>query len=417
MIRTWNKNPDMTDLINTLETGLPVNFLLQNLDAFGRLRVSEIQTLMDITHTTGLNPLLECQDSSNAYSVWNSSSSVVDLDLSGTSSNSYIIRQSRKYSIYQPGKSLLVLASGVLSTISGAQTINRIGYFDSSNGYFFEYNNGSINIVERSISSGSFIETRIAQGNWNINNPSYYDYTKANIYFIDFSWLGVGVVRCGVIHNGVYINFHDFYHDNIVTTTYTTTANLPVRYEIRGNGSIGKLRQICCTVQSEGGYSLIGIPYSASRGTSSVTVGTSTELPLLSIKLSSSKCRTSVIPSSFTLFSTSSTANIIYYIRLFRSPASNPLTNSSFVSPDENSAVLYDISATAINTSNSHIITTDYFAGSKTTTSINNVADIFQNYLTLTSDVMGNSDYLVISGKSLSGNVVMYASLDWQELY
>ena len=372
---------------------------------------------MDITHTTGLNPLLECQDSSNGYATWNSYSSTVDLDLSGTTSLSYIIRQSRKYAIYQPGKSLLVLTSGVLSTISDAHTINRIGYFDSSNGYFFEYNNGNINIVERSLSSGSFVETRIQQGSWNINNPSYYNYTKANIYFFDFSWLGVGVVRCGIIHNGVYVNFHDFYHDNIISTTYITNANLPVRYEIIGNGSIGTLRQICCTIQSEGGYSLIGIPYSANRGTSSITVGTGTELPLISIKLSSSKCRTCVIPTSFTLFSTSATSNIIYYLRLFRSPVSNPLTNSSFVSPDSNSAVLFDTSATSINTSNSHIITTDYFAGSKSTTSINNVEDFFQHYLTLTSDIKGNSDYLVLSAISITGNVVMYASIDWQELY
>ena len=58
--------------------------------------------------------------------------------MSVSSSGDSYINQSRKYCIYQPGKSLLFLASGLINAGSNDSSVkSRIGYFDDNNGLFF----------------------------------------------------------------------------------------------------------------------------------------------------------------------------------------------------------------------------------------------------------------------------------------
>ncbi len=396
----------------------PISFKSENVDAFGRLRVSEVVTLLDLTHTIGKNNLIECEKTNNAGTTHHPNASCVDLDLSGTTSSSYIIRQSRKYTIYQPGKSLLVLATGVLCVNPGDQIISRIGYFDSSNGFFFEYNNGTVNIVKRSYVTGSVVETRISQINWNQNTllGSYFNPNLANIYFFDFEWLGVGMVRCGIVHEGHYVNLHDFFHDNVVSNVYMTSANLPIRYEIIGNGTAGTLRQICASVQSEGGYSPIGYVFTASRETTARSVN-NTEIPVISLRLKTSRIRSDVQPRQFSLFSQSAT-NMIYRLRLFRSPAVDPLTNSSWNDVNSDSAIQYDIASTVFNSNGSYILSQGYFVGGKSDITLRQIDSLFRDFVSIAADIDGNTDYLVLTCQNLAASSDnIYATIDWSEFY
>ena len=405
-----------TALLSALTNPLTVKFQSGQSDAFGRLRISDVTTLLDLTHTIGKNDLIECESLSTATTTYIPNASCIDMTLLGTTASSYAIRQSRKYTVYQPGKSLLVLLTGVLSTSPVANTINRMGYFDSSNGFFFEYNNGTVNIVKRSYVTGLVNDTKVARGSWNISNPIYYDFTKTNIYFFDFEWLGVGMVRCGIVHNGEYINLHDFYHDNMNTNVYMTNANLPIRYEIRGNGSTGTLRQICASVQSEGGYTPIGYGFSASRGTTAKAVP-NTETPVISIKLKSGRIRTDVLPRQFSLFC-STVTNMIYRLRIYRSPNADPLTGSSWNDLNTESAVQYDINATGINIVGSYVIAQGYYAGAKSDITLRSVDSLFKDFLSLAADIDGKTDYIVLTCQNLQNNSDnVYASIDWSEFY
>ena len=412
-----------TALINALSNPLQVSFGSGSVDAFGRLRVSEVATLFDLTHTFGKNDLIECEKISSGATTYDSNASCVNLTLAGTTSSSHIIRQSRKYMIYQPGKSLLVLATGVLSVTPGSQIISRIGYFDSSNGFFFEYDYSTpkvtpeINIVKRSYVTGTVQETRIPQGSWNINNlVPYFSPNLANIFFFDFEWLGVGMVRCGIIHNGEYVNLHDFYHDNYVSNVYMTTANLPIRYEIIGGGTTGTLRQICASVQSEGGYSPIGYGFSASRGTTSKSVP-NTETPIIALRLKSTRIRTDVQPRQFSLFCTTTT-NMIYRLRFYRSPNADPLIGASWQNANTESAVQYDTSATGFAAGSSYIISQGYYAGNKSDITLRQVDALFKDFLSIAADIDGNTDYLLLTCQNLQNNTDnIYGSIDWSEFY
>lgn len=128
-------------------------------DAFGRLRVSEIKTLMDISHTFNNGSIMvdEKLEGGVSGSVYNSNTSSVTTEV--TSNGHKITRQSRKYCIYQPGKSLLVKFTCVLNAKVGGNdnlTSSNVGYYDSDNGFFFRYSNQSLKIVYRTLQIKTF---------------------------------------------------------------------------------------------------------------------------------------------------------------------------------------------------------------------------------------------------------------------
>ena len=235
-----------------------------NLDAFGRLRVSNPITLFDsqnryidgdqfsnITATGG-----------NVVYVANESSFNLNVSAAGGSS---VIRQSKTVQGYQPGKSLLIMNTFAMAALKTNLT-QRVGYFTVDNGIYFEAVGTALNLVIRSSTTGSIVEERIAQASWNGNtllagNPSgiVLDPTLTQIFWCDVEWLGVGNVRAGFVINGVFIVCHTFQHANQPgnTTVYMTTATLNPRYEITNTSAtsgVSTMKQICSTVISEGGY-------------------------------------------------------------------------------------------------------------------------------------------------------------------
>jgi hypothetical protein len=131
----------------------------------------------------------------------------------------------------------------------------RVGYYDNRNGIFLERAGNTAYIVKRSSVSGTPVDTRIQQNVWNNDALSgtgssgkNLNLDKAQIFFTDVEWLGVGSVRAGFVIDGELIIAHQFNHANLESNVYMTTATLPVRYEIENIGittSSSNLKQIC----------------------------------------------------------------------------------------------------------------------------------------------------------------------------
>ena len=112
-------------------------------DAFRRVRVSNMHTLLSISHNHSTNNLLvdeKTTDGSNtAVSAHDPNTSCIDMSISANSSTASVVRQSRRYCEYQPGKSLLWMGTAVLNLSSnGVHCATRTGLFDDSNGVFFQ---------------------------------------------------------------------------------------------------------------------------------------------------------------------------------------------------------------------------------------------------------------------------------------
>lgn len=329
-------------------------------DAFGRLRVANPLTLFDSFHRYQDNGKFSTSTSGTANTQHQVNESAVDLNI-GTASGDRCYRETKRVFAYQPGKSLLVMNTFVMN----AQKTNlrqRVGYFNSQNGVFLE-NDGTGNyLVLRTYISGSVVETRVAQANWNTDkfdgtgassqsghpNRGNLDITKSNIFWIDIEWLGVGDVRCGFVVDGLMVPAHIFHNDNVNPTTYMTTAILPIRYEIENTGttaSASKMKQICSTVISEGGYTLEGKSRSVSMPITEPkdlpTAGTFT--PVISIRLKDSFKDALAVLKDVEFFGVSNNTSYRYKIII-----GGTLTGASWTSAASDSSIEYDITATAI---------------------------------------------------------------------
>ena len=329
-------------------------------DAFGRLRVSEPLTLFDSQHRYQDNGKWFTANTAGSNTVHQTNESAIDLNVD-TTSGSYVYRETGKVFAYQPGKSLLVMNTFAMNTPK-TNLRQRVGYFSTENGVFLENDGATTYLVLRSKASGTVVETRVAQADWNIDkfdgtgyssqstgieHASGLNVARANIFWVDIEWLGVGDVRCGFVVDGKFVPAHIFHNDNINLSAYMTTACLPVRYEIQNTGTTASnstMKQICSTVISEGGYTLsgkqrsVGIPLSAPKDIP--TAGTFT--PIISIRLKASRLDAIVIPSNMSFVGI--TNNTQYRYKVVVNPT---LTGASWSDPGSTSSVEYDVSATS----------------------------------------------------------------------
>jgi hypothetical protein len=306
---------------------------------------------------------------------------------------------------YQPGKGLLVLATFVMDSSQSLNLTQRVGYFNDQNGVFFQRVDGTYSFVLRSYVTGSVSDARtVNQANWNgdkLNGTGSSGYTldpsKAQILWMDFEWLGVGSVRCGFIINGEYIVCHTFNNANEITNVYMTTAILPIRYEIRTTTSAvaASMKAICASVVSEGGYEQYSPGHVARRTTALATIGT-TFLPLVSIRLASTRLGAVVIPQRIQVLPTTSQN---YEVALVRNAT---LTGASWTAAPTDSNVEYDVSSTAVT--GGTIVQTDYVTSSGAGGTVPLADPSGYNWaLQLGTSIAGTSDVYTIQIRTVSG--------------
>lgn len=324
-------------------------------DAFGRNKVAIPYTLGDYKHLYAVDFNFTDKLVSGSTNTFNKHRASVTLSVPATS-GSRAVHQTKMYHNYMPGKSQAILSSVVFGAAQPG-VIKRTGYFDDYNGIFFEQDaTGSLNWVIRSSANGtgSIQENRVSQANWNVNrldaDPIIIDITKSQLISIDFQWLGIGRVRCGLVVNGEIYLCHVFDHSNKTDVVYMSDPNLPVRCEIINVGSppqTGSMEQVCATVISEGGYVEAGRAFSISNDTfRSLTSGST--LPVLAIRL---KKEVNGLPNrGFVRVLEASVFTDQQSVRytLTKLPSGSMLTTASaWVSADSDSVVEYNTSATA----------------------------------------------------------------------
>ena len=284
-----------------------------SMDAFGRMRVSNPYTLFDGALRYRDDPLRWNQADTGAATsthLPNESSMLMTVTGNGDSS----IRQSKQVFSYQPGKSLLTMVTFAMSTPTVGLR-QRVGYFGAQNGVYFEVDGTTVNLVIRKYTSGSVDDTteKIPQSSWNCdrlngqggqNNISgvTIDVTKAQIFWTDIEWLGVGSVRCGFVMNGQFITCHIFHHANILDKVYMTTATLPVRYELTSTGAAGTMRAICSTVISEGGYVNRSQPRAVGTSLTGKELSNTVYRPLVCLRMKSANIVSIVVPTKFDVY-------------------------------------------------------------------------------------------------------------------
>lgn len=316
-------------------------------DAFGRLRVSNPQTLFDSQLQYDEMDLVwnEKLTGSGAF-VHDANGSFGEMNVT-TASGDRVIRQS-PYQRYQPGKSQLVLITfDFVEAVTNCRKC--VGYFDVDNGVFLELDGSAVSMILRSKVSGSVVNTKVAQADWNEDTfngsgPSEVtlDPTKSQLLWIDLEWLSVGTVRVGFFINGVPHTVHSFHNANLINKSYMTTANLPVRYEIINDAIISgntKMRALCCSVMSEGGFAEdFGFEFAVGNGVTPIAV--TTRRAILSIRpkatFNSITNRALILPQDFGFFPQTNPGflEVVYNATLGGTPDWNSVNDDSLVEFD-----------------------------------------------------------------------------------
>ena len=408
----------LDNLLGEIVSASPVNVQLFGgaIDAFGRARSSQPVTLFDSQNRYAKNDLFSETTATGGTVTYDANASTVLLNVT-TSSGSEVVRQTYRSFSYQPGKSLLVMNTFVMPTAQANQRI-RIGYFNTENGVFLERDGTSVYITRRTYVSGAAVDTRVAQADWNGDRLDgtgdsgfTLDLTKAQIFWQDFEWLGVGSVRCGFVIDGQIIVCNTFKNANNLDSVYMTTAILPVRYEVTNTGataSSATIKQICSTVISEGGYEKKVALDVARMTTANTGIGT-TFVPLVSIRLASGRTGAVVIPDGYSVLPTSSSSTT-FEIVLVKNPT---LTGASWTA-SSSANVDYDITATSYT--GGTIVESQYVLSSNQARNIALGGGDYNWDLQLGSTIGGTSDIYTVAARTTSGTQTAIATMSFWDL-
>jgi hypothetical protein len=385
------------------------------LDAFGRLRVSEPYTLLDAKHLYDKLPFIfDEKVNGTATSSFSSNDSMVVM--STTNPGDYVIRQTKSRFNYQPGKSLQAFFTGFFKPEDGV--IKRVGLFygasaapyDPVDGIYLEVikDGPRFCIVKE---QGYKNTITIPQSAWNVDRldgtgPSKVNVSlsAAQIFVIDYEWLGLGRVRLGFAQAGKIHYAHYFNHVNELDRPYITSPNQPVRYEIRQTkNQPGNLHHICSTVMVEGGEENIGKPISL-MGESVTNINTANYKALIAVRLKDIAYNSSVTLKSVDVLNYGQ--NQGYY---------SVLLNPTIIS---GTLTWADVPGTAIQYSTSNVVVSEGYSLFKSLIPAGlGGASISQNIAVLSEltrlgvNINWSKDFVVIAGRSLNQLTDMIATM------
>lgn len=409
----WSTNGDIT-LANNPQV-----------DAFGRLRVSEPVTLFDSKQLHDKSPLFwdEVLGGSADATTYNSGDASVTMTVDAA--GEYIIRQTKQRFNYQPGKSQQLLFTGVIGD-PVTNTEKKIGYFNTSSVAPYTANLDGIYIKQDGTTtyvcvSKNGTETAVAQNAWNLDvmdgtGPSgiTIDWSKTQIMVIDFEWLGVGRVRVGFNINGITYIVHEFLHSNVLTAVYMSSPNHSVRYEIRSTGGTASMQHICSSVTSEGGEQSLGtLGYISTAGTHIDLTTENTLYAILGMRLKTDYLDITIKLLNIAL-QIQTASHQLEWVILFNPTVAGTFTYNGL----DNSAAEVAIGTTANTVSGGTLIQGGFLeSGGNRAGAAGSVSNEVINALRLGCQIDGTRDTIVLCARPIGGStaVDVEGALYWRE--
>ena len=248
--------------VNVVNEFVPIAFAdTAGVDAFGRQRVSNTETIFDSKQLYDSQPLFWDDQEVSGGGTGSTHSTVKAATTISVSDSTAGLRMRQTFMRfnYQPGKSQRVLLT-CANIASSTGIIKGLGYGDGNNGLFLVNDEGTMKFIRRSSASGSVVDDEI-EVDMTLPDGTTLDLTKTFILDIDFEWLGVGRVRAGLVQGVQVEYFYTFTGVNNLNVVYMSNPNLPLRYWIEndGNGGADTFDHICGSVMSEGGIQKLGV--------------------------------------------------------------------------------------------------------------------------------------------------------------
>lgn len=144
---------------------------------------------------------------------------------------------------YRPHAETYVSFSAIFTT-GIANSYQRVGLYNATNGFFIGYEGTSFGVTKRS----GGVDTRIAQASFSVDTltgastsqytrngvPEAADFTKDNLFRIRFGWLGAAPITYEILSpDGTWVIFHKIKHPNTTNTPSIQNPNLPITLDIQ----------------------------------------------------------------------------------------------------------------------------------------------------------------------------------------
>jgi hypothetical protein len=383
------------------------------------LRASLPAVLFDSRHVYDAQPLVwddVAVSGAGTSSTFNANESSVTIAVSNAVAGRRV-RQSKQRTNYQPGKSQLVLMSGVLGAGAAGLTIS-MGWGDDENGFFWRSIDGAMNITRRSFATGAAVDTDIAQAAWNLDRLDgtgasgiTLDPATAQILCIDAEWLGVGRVRFGFVIDGQIFYAHEFLHANIVAGVYMSSATLPLQCSIEndGAGPAAGLVSICTSVQSESGQQETGsLRYASTAGASVNANAVGTIYAIVGIRQRAAQLNSVIKP--VRLAAVALTADPYEWLLILNPTVAGVFTYANVVNSPAQAAIGDVTNNPSTNTVTLGTVVEGGYGGQR-----QSIAALAQNALYIGSTIAGVVDELVFCVRPLAVNLDIAGGMLWRE--
>ena len=388
-----------------------------NLDAFGRLRTSNVTSLLEYKHTYDKLPLVINEvTAGTATSVYQKVNSQVVMSVS--TNNDYVIRQGVARGIYQPGKGQIFEASFGNFQLQ-TNVIKRVGYFTTStnapyntvvDGFFLE-SNGQTGIISFQIWQSGTTTFSAASTSWSTTDydVTNIDWSKTQLMFTDFQWLGVGRVRFGIVIDGQFKLFATSTGTNNLNNVYMRAPNQPVRYEIRSVsvGAAGSFNMICSRVSLEGTINSLQKSSSVTAFTAQTKPTAYVVYPILGYRLNSAYEGANITLSDIqTINATAGAGKADFIVTIQYNPT---LSSSSSWTNIPDTPIQYSLSTGQTITTEGHIVSS--FMGTGTGSQVDSY-EFKDNMIKPGLKVNGTPDEIWICVKATSANQDFRASIN-----
>lgn len=166
----------------------------------------------------------------------------------GTAATSSSVGVSVKSVIYRPAHEQYAFFTAAFTTPTSAASVQRIGLFNATNGFFVGYEGLTFGLTKRTAGVNTFVSrasfnvdtlTGASTSKFTRNGvPEALDLTKSNLFRIRFAWLGSANILFETFSpDGEWVLFHNIRQPNLELNPSVTSPNLPVQVEVRKTGA------------------------------------------------------------------------------------------------------------------------------------------------------------------------------------
>ena len=275
-----------------LPNPLPVGFSPGTIDTFGGITTGH-RNLQINDQFIGLGTL------SNVLTLVTSGggtgviSSGVATYSTSTATTAQAQGTSRDTTTYLPGCEVFAEFSATFTTPTSAASYQRVGLYNTTDGFYIGYAGTTFGIGVRNASS----DTPTTKANWNLDTltgaatskftrngvPEAIDFTNLNVFRIRFGWLGAAPICFEVLSpDGDWVTFHKIRQPNTIATPSVQTPNLPLTIDVSKTAANATNLVMTCACWGagivNGTTALVPATYSATSAIAFTAAATPTDI-------------------------------------------------------------------------------------------------------------------------------------------